>query len=148
MLHRAYCSRPQTPPLRILWSKPIPTHCARTTWHPSAKTQCVAIFAKTELGILQENPNVLPLLSWHPSKPRNIHAALLTPAARKNTHFLPPKPTELGGLQQNPNVLPDLSWRPSKPSNIHARLLTDKLSKNTVFAPDHTTTWRPSKKSQ
>ena len=61
MLHRAYCSCPQTPPLRILWSKPTITHCARIlasfkdfpyfphfcknrSWHPSGKPQCFAAF--------------------------------------------------------------------------------------------------------
>ena len=145
MLHRAYYARPQTPPLRILWSKPIQTHRARASWHPSKISLIFCIFAKTDLGILQENPNVLPLFTWHPSKPRNIHAGLLTPAAGKNTHFLPPNPTDLGILQKNPNVLQLLTWRPSKPTNIHACLLTAKLSKNTVFSPAHTTTWHPSK---
>ena len=61
MLHRAYYSRLQTPPLRILWSKPTITHCERIlasfkdfpyfphfcknrTWHPSGKPQCFAAF--------------------------------------------------------------------------------------------------------
>ncbi len=117
----------------------------RASWHPSKISLIFRTFAKTDLGILQENPNVLPLLTWHPSKPRNIHAGLLTHAAPKNTPFLPPNPADLGILHQNPNVLPVLSWRPSKPRNSHACLLTAKLSKNTAFSPAHTTTWRPSK---
>ncbi|MGC8542194.1 MAG: hypothetical protein ACP5QA_16415 [Phycisphaerae bacterium] len=117
----------------------------RASWRPSTKTQCFATFAKTELGGLQQNPNVLPSLSWRPSKPRNIHAGLLTAAACKNTPFYPSSTPKPAISHQNPNVLLFLSWRPSKPPNIHACLLTAKFSKSKVFSPAHTTTWRPSK---
>ena len=102
MFHSAYCARPQTPPLRILWSKPTPTHRERASWHPSKISLIFRTFAKAELGILQQNPNDSLFLTWHPSKPRNSHACLLTA----------------------------------------------KISKNTAFAPAHTTTWRPSTKTQ
>ena len=115
---------------------------SRASWRPSTKTQCFSIFAKTDLGGLQQNTNVLQLLSWRPSKPVNIHAALLAAVARKNTPFYPPSTPKRAISNQNTNVLPLLTWRPSKPRNSHACLLTAKLSKNTVFAPDHTTTWR------
>ena len=85
----------------------------RASWHPSKISLIFCIFAKTDLGTLQQNPNDSLFLNWHPSKPRNIHAGSLTSAATKNTHFSPPNPTYLGILHQNPNVLPLLTWRPS-----------------------------------
>ncbi|NNM84599.1 MAG: hypothetical protein HKL96_02410 [Phycisphaerales bacterium] len=148
MLNRAHYSHPEIPFSRILWCKPTSTHCVRASWHPSTKTQCFAIFAKTYLGILQENTNVFPLLSWHPSKPTNIHAGFITASARKNTPFHPSSIPKTAILHQNPHVLPFLSWHPSKPRNSHACLLTAKMPKNTVFSPAQTTTWHPSKKSQ
>ena len=119
----------RSPLLRILWSKPSPTHRARGSWRPSKISLIFCTFAKTELGGLQENPNVLPLLTWRPSNPRNIHAGFLTPAATKNAHFLLPNPTNLGGLHQNPHVLQLLTRHPSKPPNIHAPFLNPKSPK-------------------
>ncbi|NNM85824.1 MAG: hypothetical protein HKL96_08750 [Phycisphaerales bacterium] len=152
MLNHSHTSQPLAYLIRlflpILWCKPTPTHCVRASWHPSAKPQCFATFSKTDLGILQEITNDFPLLSWHPSKPTNIHAGFLTASARKNTHLNHSSTPEPAILHQNPNVLPFSSWHPSKPRNIHARLLTAKSSKNTVFSPAQTTTWHPSKKSQ
>ncbi|MGC8561212.1 MAG: hypothetical protein ACP5O1_11105 [Phycisphaerae bacterium] len=152
MLNHSHTSQPLAYLIRlflpILWSNPSAIHCARASWHPSAKPQRFATFSKTDLGILQENTNDLLLLSWHPSKPTNIHAGFLTAFARENTPFYPSSTPEPAILHQNPNVLPFLSWHPSKPRNIHARLLTAKSSKNTVFSRAQTTTWHPSKQSQ
>ncbi len=82
-----------------------PAGRVHASWHPSGKTQCFALFAKTDLGILQENTNDSLLLSWHPSKPANIHAGLLAPTAPQNTPFLSPNPTCLSTLEQKPRVL-------------------------------------------
>ncbi len=56
----------------------------RASWHPSKISLIFRTFAKTDLGILQENPNVLLDLSWRSSKPRNIHAPLLAPVPPTN----------------------------------------------------------------
>ena len=79
MLHRAYYSHPQTPPVRILWSKPIQTHRARASWHPSKISLIFCTFAKNELGGLQNRAismhicspqNFQKTLSFHPRSPK------------------------------------------------------------------------------
>ena len=131
--------------LRILWSNPTPTHGERASWRPSKISLIFRTFAKTDLGGLQKNPNLLQLLTWRPSKQTNIHACLLKTAARKNIHSYPSATPKPAISHQKPNVFTFLSWRPSKLRNIHACFLPAKISKNTAFAPAHTTTWHPSK---
>ena len=121
MLNRAQnglsLSPRRSPFLRILWSKPTLTHCVRASWRPSTKTQCFATFAKTDRGGLHQNPNVLPFLSWHPSKPRNIHTCLLTAKLSKNTAFAPAHTT---------------TWHPSKITNSPSRQHSDRAQKRSA----------------
>ncbi|MGC8561196.1 MAG: hypothetical protein ACP5O1_11025, partial [Phycisphaerae bacterium] len=104
---------------------------SRASWHPSAKPQCFATFAKTDLGILQENINVLPFFTWHPSKPRNIHACLPTPNIRKNTLFFPLDQAHLGILQNQPISMhvcspPILAAKPPALLSTHCKLLSGR----------------------
>ncbi len=114
---------PHRSPVRLLTSSHgLAARRPRASWHPSKISLIFCTFAKTDLGILQENPNVLQLLTWHPSKPRNIHAPLRTPKIRaavarpyvaakvKSCHNPPQARKKINAVRQ---AASSGNWRPS-----------------------------------